>query len=1147
VSLVNQISGQAWSWVTNFTGATVYDVNTKADGTSFMAGSFPNFIINEGSAAENYYMLKIDSTGKAVQGFMKTAETFGTALQVETDEDGNIYVYGQPFVPQANNYYLKKIAPDGSILWSRRMNATIKLTTNSLRVMQGRIVVTGSFERIFNLYKVNESNVVERGLGKNCNPSCSDDDTPCPYKSEIYVANFNLDGTLLLLQKFGNTIFMVENASQPWCFVSDNEWPDYGLDAIIDTQKNVILLAFFGGQVESIGPFQFTDYVEGIAFIKIAPSGEILLAKFLSKYFSFYHEEQPERLPQINIDKKNDIYLFNGLSHLLMKFSPEAIKLWGFTWPADGDYHWIMDTEGNSFLSGNKIKKIDPNGTLVWQKDPGNVSTIVQLDVDDDKNLYHAGTNFLSKWATRLPESYTFTGSGLWSHVENWEMGTPPPAIVPKWDTVYIRTEENDSCLLDIKQTISEGAVLKVLPGSRFIVPGDLLSEPYPEDPTPILSSGIASRAAPAGSIVYLHVSVEPGKYPASSGLEVVVDLSPIGGAAIFNLQDNGIEGDIMDGDLIFSGFITLADTLLPGEKILHYFVEDAQGRKDTGQISVTVIFPVGSGLVISQIYTGGGITDNAFMHDFVALFNRSKDTLQLDGMSLQFATGSGTDLFSGNLPLPLQGTLLPGQNYLVSLAGGTAGKPLPVVPDASGDWDLQATGGKIILVNGLEGLPCNGGSSPCTTEDLAKISDLVGYGNAKFFETKAAAAIEHPATLSLQRNGKGILDSDHNLNDFLLGYAFPRNTTNTSGAPVTKVVISQLHSGGGCGYYNDYVELFNVGSIPVDITGWSLQYADSTNTSWQTIPLSGIVNPGKYYLISLKVNLGATNYLPTPDAIGSIDIHPLGGKVALVNNLKPLSTSGPSAGVVDFVGYGNANGFEGDAPAEKQGLCGALLRVYNGLQDTDNNQQDWKSRGPWPKNSSATENALIPGMNESVVTLPDGFIYTTKKYGPRWWMTENLKGSLHYDNDPANGDIFGGLHSFDYNWTGSSEVIVEFDFATHLGWVLPSGQDWKNLTMGVWHAEELKDTLHWDTAPTYGGNKSGFNLRPGGYYEVWGLGFEYPPAFHDKGKIGFFATSDARYFDYDHIQYDIALNGSTIFSYWLDEVRMYVSIRLVK
>src|SRR5689334_3611662 len=58
-----------------------------------------------------------------------------------------------------------------------------------------------------------------------------------------------------------------------------------------------------------------------------------------------------------------------------------------------------------------------------------------------------------------------------------------------------------------------------------------------------------------------------------------------------------------------------------------------------------------------------------------------------------------------------------------------------------------------------------------------------------------------------------------------LLGVAQP------AGAASTTVVISQVYGGAGCGtagcstYKNDYIELFNRGTLAQSLNGWSVQY----------------------------------------------------------------------------------------------------------------------------------------------------------------------------------------------------------------------------------------------------------------------------------------------------------------------------------
>ncbi|HEX9267194.1 MAG TPA: lamin tail domain-containing protein, partial [Candidatus Limnocylindria bacterium] len=128
-----------------------------------------------------------------------------------------------------------------------------------------------------------------------------------------------------------------------------------------------------------------------------------------------------------------------------------------------------------------------------------------------------------------------------------------------------------------------------------------------------------------------------------------------------------------------------------------------------------------------------------------------------------------------------------------------------------------------------------------------------------------------------------------------------------------TTVVISQVYGGGGnsgATFKNDFIELFNRGSVAVDVTGWSVQYASAAGTSWAATPLSGTIHSGQYYLVQEAAGAGGTTNLPSPDATGTIAMSATSAKVALVNTTAALTGSGCpfSATVVDFVGYGVAN-----------------------------------------------------------------------------------------------------------------------------------------------------------------------------------------------------------------------------------------------
>ncbi|MBX3402114.1 MAG: lamin tail domain-containing protein [Phycisphaeraceae bacterium] len=190
------------------------------------------------------------------------------------------------------------------------------------------------------------------------------------------------------------------------------------------------------------------------------------------------------------------------------------------------------------------------------------------------------------------------------------------------------------------------------------------------------------------------------------------------------------------------------------------------------------------------------------------------------------------------------------------------------------------------------------------------------------------------------------------------------------AGSANAQVVISQVYGGGGntgAQYTNDFVELLNTGSTPVDITGWSVQYASQTDSSGgfgsgnpsTNVPvvLSGTLQPGQYYLVQLAAGANNPAPLPTPDATGTINMNATQGRVALVNNATVLGVLGSTcnaASIVDLIGYSSgALCFEG-APAATLSNSTAHFRANGGCVDTNNNAADFSAAAPAPRNSAS-------------------------------------------------------------------------------------------------------------------------------------------------------------------------------------------------
>ncbi|HET9739219.1 MAG TPA: lamin tail domain-containing protein, partial [Solirubrobacteraceae bacterium] len=173
-------------------------------------------------------------------------------------------------------------------------------------------------------------------------------------------------------------------------------------------------------------------------------------------------------------------------------------------------------------------------------------------------------------------------------------------------------------------------------------------------------------------------------------------------------------------------------------------------------------------------------------------------------------------------------------------------------------------------------------------------------------------------------------------------------------------LVVSQVYGGGGnanASHTHDFIEIFNRGAAPIVLDGMSLQYASAAGTgnlganSGQLTELAGTIQPGRYFLVQefSQADVGAA--LPAPDQIDATPINMSGtaGKVALATGTTSLGCNGGSAPcgaaalarIVDLVGYGSANFFEGAGAAPAPSNTTSAQRREGGCIDDDNNATD--------------------------------------------------------------------------------------------------------------------------------------------------------------------------------------------------------------
>jgi len=370
---------------------------------------------------------------------------------------------------------------------------------------------------------------------------------------------------------------------------------------------------------------------------------------------------------------------------------------------------------------------------------------------------------------------------------------------------------------------------------------------------------------------------------------------------------------------------------------------------------------PVATNVIINEIDADTPGTDAA---EFVELYDGGVGNTALDGLVVVFYNGSNDQSYAA---FDLDGFVTDANGYFTLGNPAVPGVDLIFNPGASG---LLQQGEDAVALYAGNASDFPAGTAVTTTNlqdaivydtddpDDPGLLALLNAGQPQVNENGGGSG----ATQSSQRcpNGTG---GARNTSTYLQATPTP-DGANTCPPPPTPsnsvIVISQVYGGGGnagATYLNDYVELYNRGTAPVNIGGWSLQYASATGDGWDFSkqPLGGTIGPGEYYLIALASGGAVGAALPASQINGQINMSGTNGKVALVNSFDGLVGNCPTSDphVMDFVGYGSADCREGAATAPAPGNTTAIFRLGNGSTDTDRNGDDFVTGAPTPRQTA--------------------------------------------------------------------------------------------------------------------------------------------------------------------------------------------------
>lgn len=192
------------------------------------------------------------------------------------------------------------------------------------------------------------------------------------------------------------------------------------------------------------------------------------------------------------------------------------------------------------------------------------------------------------------------------------------------------------------------------------------------------------------------------------------------------------------------------------------------------------------SGIVISQVYGGGGNSGATYLNDFIEIFNAGTASVSVNGWSVQYASATGSSWRVTALPnisVPAGGYLLVQQAAGANTAGTAIALPTPDVTDTAA---MSGTAGKVALVSSLDALT---GSAPSSTA----LIDLVGFGSTASASEGSSPTPAPSNTLAVLRKVGGCTDTDVNSADFETGAPNPRNSASAAN-------VCDGSSGGGDG-----------------------------------------------------------------------------------------------------------------------------------------------------------------------------------------------------------------------------------------------------------------------------------------------------------------------------------------------------------
>ena len=200
----------------------------------------------------------------------------------------------------------------------------------------------------------------------------------------------------------------------------------------------------------------------------------------------------------------------------------------------------------------------------------------------------------------------------------------------------------------------------------------------------------------------------------------------------------------------------------------------------------------VGTNVVISEIYGGGGNSGSSYKNDYIELYNPTSSSVSLSGWSVQYASSTGTFSSITNLT----GSIGAHQYYLIKEASGGGGTVDLPTPDITGTINLSASSGKVALANVTTAVSGSANSN---------VVDFVGFGSANDSETSPAGTPSATTSAERKDNNGGTAqgqgngwDTNNNANDLVITSSLVPQNSLSAAEPSTQTSIDNDNMGLG-------------------------------------------------------------------------------------------------------------------------------------------------------------------------------------------------------------------------------------------------------------------------------------------------------------------------------------------------------------